>query len=226
MGSRRFTRLTNGFSKKLDNHVAAVALYVAHYNLCRTHEALRMPSVAIGSALVLICKAALRRSASVKKPRHNRPGPSQQPQQNNPTVQHRQIVSAGWSGPLPPPAALDEFNRIVPGAAERIFAQFEAEGAHRRELELRQSKFLVRDVHVGQFLAGLFAMGGLGCLRPSDPGLISLGPQRSLVAGPSLRSCTPSYAKPGLRIKTRSPKETAPARGNGAEAAPIQTPDR
>lgn len=40
MGSRRFTRLTNGFSKKLDNHVAAVALYVAHYNLCRTHEAL------------------------------------------------------------------------------------------------------------------------------------------------------------------------------------------
>lgn len=37
MASRRFTRLTNGFSKKLDNHVAAVA----HYNLCRTQEALR-----------------------------------------------------------------------------------------------------------------------------------------------------------------------------------------
>lgn len=33
MASRRFARLTNGFSKKLDNHVAAVALYVAHYNL-------------------------------------------------------------------------------------------------------------------------------------------------------------------------------------------------
>jgi hypothetical protein len=41
MGQRRFTRLTNGFSKKLDNHVAAVALYVAHYNLCRVHEALK-----------------------------------------------------------------------------------------------------------------------------------------------------------------------------------------
>jgi hypothetical protein len=41
MGSRCFTRLTNGFSKKLDNHVAAVALYVMHYNFCRTHEALR-----------------------------------------------------------------------------------------------------------------------------------------------------------------------------------------
>jgi hypothetical protein len=43
--------LTNGFSKKLDNHVAAVALYVAHYNLCRVHEALKMtPAKAIGVA--------------------------------------------------------------------------------------------------------------------------------------------------------------------------------
>jgi hypothetical protein len=51
MGQRRFTRLTNGFSKKLDNHVAAVALYVAHYNLCRTHEALRTtPAKALGVA--------------------------------------------------------------------------------------------------------------------------------------------------------------------------------
>jgi hypothetical protein len=48
---RRFTRLTNGFSKKLDNHVAAVALYVAHYNLCRVHEALRTtPAKALGVA--------------------------------------------------------------------------------------------------------------------------------------------------------------------------------
>lgn len=51
MASRRFTRWTNGFSKKLDNHVAAVALYVAHYNLCRTHEALRTtPAKALGVA--------------------------------------------------------------------------------------------------------------------------------------------------------------------------------
>jgi hypothetical protein len=40
MASRRFTRLTNGFSKKLENHAAAVSLYVGHYNLCRVHEAL------------------------------------------------------------------------------------------------------------------------------------------------------------------------------------------
>jgi IS1 family transposase len=40
MGSRRFTRLTNGFSKKLDCHAAAVSLFVAHYNWCRPHESL------------------------------------------------------------------------------------------------------------------------------------------------------------------------------------------
>src|SRR3954447_530761 len=51
MGSRRLTRLTNGFSKSLDHHVAAIALYVAHYNFCRTHEALRTtPAKAIGVA--------------------------------------------------------------------------------------------------------------------------------------------------------------------------------
>jgi hypothetical protein len=51
MTSRRFTRLTNGFSKKLEHHAAAVSLYVAHYNLCRVHESLRStPAMALGIA--------------------------------------------------------------------------------------------------------------------------------------------------------------------------------
>lgn len=51
MGNRRFGRLTNGFSKKLDQHCASVSLYVAHYNLCRVHESLRTtPAVALGIA--------------------------------------------------------------------------------------------------------------------------------------------------------------------------------
>jgi IS1 family transposase len=51
MSSKRFARLSNGFSKRLENHCAAVSLYVAHYNLCRTHEALRTtPAVALGIA--------------------------------------------------------------------------------------------------------------------------------------------------------------------------------
>lgn len=42
MSQRRFGRLVNAFSKKLENHVAAIALYVANYNLCRVHETLRI----------------------------------------------------------------------------------------------------------------------------------------------------------------------------------------
>lgn len=49
MGIKRFARLGNGFSKKLDQHCAAIALYVAHYNLCRVHESLRStPAMALG----------------------------------------------------------------------------------------------------------------------------------------------------------------------------------
>ena len=39
---RRFTRLTNGFSKKLENHGHAVALHYMHYNFCRVHKTLRV----------------------------------------------------------------------------------------------------------------------------------------------------------------------------------------
>ena len=50
MGMRRFTRLTNAFSKKLANHEAAVALHFLHYNFARPHIALkgRTPAQAIG----------------------------------------------------------------------------------------------------------------------------------------------------------------------------------
>ena len=49
MHMRRFTRLTNGFSKKLENHVAAVALHFMYYNFVRIHQSLRVtPAMAAG----------------------------------------------------------------------------------------------------------------------------------------------------------------------------------
>jgi len=49
MGMRRFTRLTNAFSKKLENHCHALALYFMFYNFCRIHKTLKVsPAMAAG----------------------------------------------------------------------------------------------------------------------------------------------------------------------------------
>jgi IS1 family transposase len=49
MGMRRFTRLTTGFSKKVENHEYALAIYFMHYNFVRTHQSLRVtPAMAAG----------------------------------------------------------------------------------------------------------------------------------------------------------------------------------
>jgi len=49
MHMRRFTRLTNAFSKKADNHASAVALHFMAYNFCRIHKTLKCsPAMAAG----------------------------------------------------------------------------------------------------------------------------------------------------------------------------------
>ena len=51
MSIRRFTRLTNAFSKKVENHAAAVALWFMYYNFCRIHQTLRVtPAMEAGLA--------------------------------------------------------------------------------------------------------------------------------------------------------------------------------
>jgi hypothetical protein len=85
MACRRFTRLTNAFSKKLENHKAAVALYVAHYNLCRVHEALRItPAMALGVTdhvwtIGELVEAALRQEPEAPAPVVPPPAPERPP---------------------------------------------------------------------------------------------------------------------------------------------------
>ncbi len=51
MSIRRFTRLTNAFSKKFANHCHAVAIYYSYYNFCRVHQTLRVtPAMEAGLA--------------------------------------------------------------------------------------------------------------------------------------------------------------------------------
>ena len=49
MSMRRFTRLTNGFSKKVEHHEYALPIYFMHYNFVRVHSSLRVsPAMAAG----------------------------------------------------------------------------------------------------------------------------------------------------------------------------------
>jgi len=51
MGMRRFTRLTNGFSKKIENHIHALGLHYMYYNFARIHKTLRVtPAMQTGIA--------------------------------------------------------------------------------------------------------------------------------------------------------------------------------
>jgi hypothetical protein len=100
MGNRRFTRLTNAFSKTQRNHVASVALYVCYHNLCRVHTTLRTtPAMAMGltdhvwtvEELVI---AALAKETTPESPK-GKPNPEPTPPPVTPSAPIRFTVLRG-----------------------------------------------------------------------------------------------------------------------------------
>jgi len=79
-------------------------------------------------------------------------------------VQEVQVVQEAYSGPLPHPAILQQYNKIVPGAAERILEMAEQNAKHRRNLQFAALKAQKSEIRIGQ----LFGFGiGISALSTS-----------------------------------------------------------
>ena len=76
MSMRRFTRLTNSFSKKLRNHALALGLYFVYYNFCRTHKTLRVtPAMEAGLTNELHDAEWIVGLVDARAPKPAKPGP-------------------------------------------------------------------------------------------------------------------------------------------------------
>jgi uncharacterized membrane protein len=73
-----------------------------------------------------------------------------------------EIISQQWSGPLPPPSALAQFNEIIPNGAERIMRMVELEQAHRIEHNNTGLNAKVKDTKRGQLIGGFIGTLSVG----------------------------------------------------------------
>ncbi len=71
------------------------------------------------------------------------------------------LQSEQWVGPLPPPAALAQFEQIIPGGAERILRMTEQEHAHRLSQEQEGLRAEVKDSRRGQWLGATIALSAI-----------------------------------------------------------------
>ena len=85
------------------------------------------------------------------------PNPKDQPRQ--PVVNRQELQQ--YSGPIPPPVMLEQYNKIVPGAAERILKMAEEQASHRRNLEKQALSTDSRNSTFGIVCALLISAGVL-----------------------------------------------------------------
>lgn len=99
------------------------------------------------------------------------------------------IVAGQWSGPLPPPAALEQFERSAPGAADRILTMAEREEEHRHSQEQAMLRSDAKARSRGQFMAFVLALviiaGGIWLIYKGKEvfGLIAILTPVATVAG-------------------------------------------
>lgn len=72
------------------------------------------------------------------------------------------MQAAAWSGPLPPPAALERFDQIIPGGADRILKLAEEQQAHRQALEKSEQVALISQDKRGQWLGFAVILCAIG----------------------------------------------------------------
>ena len=112
---RRFTRLTNAFSKKVENHAAAVAIHFMHYNFARPHKTLanpypRTPAMAAGIADHVWTPARDHRTLKLRHYLHVASVLPNQPPPARHRLLHRQSVGA---------LAIEQLGRPLDGEPHR-----------------------------------------------------------------------------------------------------------
>ena len=81
---RRFTRLTNAFSKKIDNHIHMLSLYFVHYNFCRIHKTLKVtPAMESGIADSVMEIDAILEMMDARQPAPKKRGPYKKRENNS-----------------------------------------------------------------------------------------------------------------------------------------------
>ncbi|MBS0204493.1 MAG: DUF2335 domain-containing protein [Planctomycetes bacterium] len=71
------------------------------------------------------------------------------------------ITATSFAGPLPPPQILEDYNRIVPGSANRILSMAEKQADHRRRLETQITSSDITNSRVGLVFGLVIGLGGI-----------------------------------------------------------------
>ncbi len=102
------------------------------------------------------------------KHKHSSLSRPSQPSEGKELAQQMGLIKQEYSGPLPPPSALEKYNEIIPNGAERIMAMAEEQSKHRRELEKMALQTDSRNS-----LLGIIAAFSLGAITIVTGGIVA-----------------------------------------------------